>query len=209
MLINRQLKISLLISFCWHLFCLSFFSIAFLSRGYKPNRYPTISFSGSILRGPLFIQQRPPAKKIVELPLPHDLDQPLSRFSQSPDALFLPEKKHIRPNNLIDIDALEKPSAIFSSPTSEQVSAQREVIFQPPFPHFPEWMGTQKEWPDFAVFEVYISADGLVEQPVCVQGSGNPEIDARLTRYINRWRFTPLEEPESQRETLKVSLEFR
>jgi TonB family protein len=207
MLINHQLKVSLLISCCWHLFCFSFFSIAFLPSGYRPNRYPTVSFSGSILKGPVFIRQPAPAKQIVELPLPQDLDPGRGRFSQSPDALFLPGKKQFLLNSFSDIDALEKTKTTFSS--QKKVSSQREVIFRPSFPYFPEWAGAQKEWPAFTVFEVYISADGLVEQPVCLQGSGNPEIDARLIRYISRWRFTPLGEPEYQKQTVRVDLEFR
>lgn len=210
MFIGRPLRIALLISFLWHLFWMSFVSIIFLPAGLKTLRYSAVSFLGSILRGPVFIAQGPLSSRedFVELPSEVNVQTGIGNFNERP-YMFLPqERKILNPDAFIDVDVTVDSLPSMAGFVSQQgLQTEREIIFRPAFSHYPEWF-QEKPGAGSVIFEVYISAEGLVEEVTNVQASGNPEIDAALARYIERWRFTPSAELKGQWQTIEISLDF-
>lgn len=200
---------ALLISFLWHLICASFVSVVFLPSGFKLRQYSSVYFLGSILRSPISIGQLSDVNKgkFIELPPEVDFLKSLNHFSESPYVSLPAEKKALDPNGFIDVDVSEEAMPSLVSLISKGTShPERKVVSRPAFPQHPEWV--QQEFRgSFASFNVYISADGLVEQLICVQASGNPEIDAGLARYIEKWRFAPVWGLEGQWQTVKISLD--
>lgn len=215
MIINRQLRITLLISFLWHLFWLSCVTIIFLPSGLKPRQYSSVHFLGSILSNSVAHVERPkqlPGKVKTEVPeveFPSEaLVGKISHFKQSPHPTLAVEKEILSPDDIIDVDApKEIAPSLLSFASTEKASAQREVIFQPPFPEYPEWLGNQEFRASSAVFKIYISSQGLVQEIVNVQASGNPEIDVVLARYVKRWRFAPAQPQEGHWQTVKINLD--
>lgn len=130
-----------------------------------------------------------------------------SHFGEKPDVSLLVEKEQLNYDTIIDVDTFAEKSFSVTSfiPTKGSVQ-QREIFFQPLLPKYPEW-GEQEFKGGSIIFRIYISADGLVEQVINVQGSGNPEIDAVLARYIERWRFAPVSHKQGQWQTVKIELD--
>lgn len=225
MFINRQLRIALLISFLWHLFCLSSVSIIFLPVGLKQKQYCSVYFLGSILRGPISFGQihYDNKKHFVELPL-EAVDQMKGHFSGRPYTSLPLERGFLNPEGIIEVDAhlRQGPPSLFeqrrispvasakedySGPSLKNSSQQREIIFQPSFPEYPEWIGSQEFRASPVIFKIYISGDGLVQEIINVQASGDPEIDVILARYIKRWRFAPAFSLQGQWQTVRLSLD--
>lgn len=206
MFIDRPLRLAIIISFFWHLFWMSSVSIMFLPLGFKPRSFVQVNFLGTIV-------SNEPAKLSKTAENAINLNQIInlaawpkedSNETQLPDLPL--ERKGVEPDELIDVDvpAQIKPFAAGSS--ADESSPERVVIFQPPLPQYPEW--TQQEFKKGTiVFDVYISASGLVEQLVNLEGSGNPDIDAALARYIRRWRFAPAEERDACWQNVKIDLD--
>ena len=193
MIISRQLRIALLISFLWHLFWFFSVSIVFLPRGFKLKQYSSVCFLGSILRDSITFGQMLPLEKrqLVELPSEADIST-RDPFSAGQYASLPLEKKTLSPESFIDVDIPEKIVPSLTSFVSiEATPSQREVIFQPVIPGYPEWASGQGFKENPTVFKINISPDGLVQEIVNIRVSGNPEIDAALARYIRRWRFAP------------------
>ncbi len=303
MVISRQLRIALLISFLWHLFCMSFVSIVFLPGAFKPRHYSSVYFLGSILGSP--VSARPPALlesgraglpvdkrgagearrmprlykgDFVKLPPELDARMDITPFSERQRTSLPAQRKVLNPDDFIDVDVLlrqgfplrsssfggqveglspeaqalgdvskedissfesfasakrpkaqrdssllqnrpspsrdssllqNRPSPSRSGGRSGGRSEGRQIIFQPAFLNYPEVAIQQELKGDWAIFKIYISADGLVEQLICIQVSGNPEIDAALARYIERWRFAPVAGLQGQWQTVKISLDAK
>ena len=238
MVISRQLRIALLISFLWHLFCMSFVSIVSLPGGFKPRQYSSVYFLGSILGSP--VSARPPALlesrragltvdkrggqarrmsrlykgDFVKLPPELDARMDITPFSERQRTSLLAQRKVLNPDDFIDVDVSKegipyRPSPSRSGGGSGRGSEGRQIIFQPAFLNYPEVAIQQELKGDWAIFKIYISADGLVEQLICIQVSGSPEIDAALARYIERWRFAPVAGLQGQWQTVKISLDAK
>ncbi len=206
MVIGRQLHLALLISFIWHLFWMSFITIVFLPGKFEPSRYSSVCFLGSILKSP--VSTRSPVGEQsgqgqISLPFKRTLIRP--GFREGGEASFAFERETLNPDSFIDVDepiGKVSPAATFVS--AKTTARQRELLYQPPLSIYPEW--TQQELKaEFVAFRIYISAKGLVEQVINVQASGNPEIDAALARYIERWRFAPAPGPQGQWQTVEIS----
>lgn len=208
MMVSPELRITLLISFVFHLFCALFVSITFLPSGYKMRQYSSVIFFGSILSTPIFVEQASSSKKkdIAKLPAEADIQKSMLPFSERPGVSLLLEKEALDPDEFVDIDRLKDEPPSFTNFVSTRLTPQREIIFKPPLPQYPEWR-QQEEKGAFAIFKIYISADGLVEHSICMQGSGNPEIDAALARYIRRWRFAPVLRAKLEMQTVKINLD--
>ncbi|MFH1246070.1 MAG: hypothetical protein V1662_06270 [Candidatus Omnitrophota bacterium] len=82
---------------------------------------------------------------------------------------------------------------------------QREIIFQPPFPKYYE-LTEPKPTRSYAIFKIFISAAGTIDEITNVKLSGNPEMDMTLARYIKKWRFAPAFGPDGQWQTVKINL---
>ena len=235
MVIGRQLRIALLVSFLWHLFCMSFVSIVFLPGGFKPRQYSSVYFLGSILRSPVLA--RPPAVlesrraglpvdkrgagearrmsrlykgDFVKLPPELDARMDITPFSERQRTSLPAQRKVLNPDDFIDVDVLKEGIPSFKSfASAKRPKTPRQIIFQPAFLNYPEVAIQQELKGDWAIFKIYISADGLVEQLICIQVSGSPEIDAALARYIERWRFAPVAGLQGQWQTVKISLDAK
>ena len=206
-MVSRKLQISLLVSFVFHFLCISFVSITFLSSGYKMNRYCSVNFFGSILSRLEPIEQFK-KKDMVKLPAEADIQRKIAPFSQKPDVSLRLKKQTLNPDEFVDIDMPKVEPPSFASLSSARPAQEREVIFKPPLPEYPEWRQPGGRGAS-AIFKIYISADGLVEQSICMQGSGNPEIDAALARYIRRWRFAPALGANFALQTVKINLDWQ
>lgn len=209
MLISRQLRIALLISFLWHFFWMCAVNIVFLPRGGQLRQYSSIAFLGSILRNSFAGEETLPAKKPDFAELPAGLTaRNFSIFEQTPPVSLALEKISLNPDNFVELDSAKEVGLS----TEEFVSTkstlkEREVIFRPATPEYPEW--TQQGFISSSViFHVYISADGLVEETTNIQGSGNPQIDAALARYIRKWRFAPRLDKQGTWQMVKISLDL-
>lgn len=208
MFINRQMRLALLISLLWHLFWMFSVSILFLPSGFKLKRYSSVHFLGSILRGPLSFDRAQPTqeKHLVGFPSEADI-QRMSHFNKSPDASLPAEKVVFSPDSFIDVDiSKDNAATMVSFLTEKAISAQREIIFRPPLPEYPEWEEGQRYITSCLVFKIYISSQGLVQEIINEQASGNPEIDAALARYIRKWRFAPASGLQGQWQTIKINL---
>lgn len=211
MFINRQMRSSLLVSFLWHLFCMSFVSIVFLPGGFKPRQCSSVYFLGSILRSPVSARHIPRAYKgdFVKLPPELDTRMDISPFSERQRTSLPAQRKVLNPDDFIDVDVSRENISSLPSPSRSAGPGEgRQIIFQPAFLNYPEVAMQQELKGDWAVFKIYISADGLVEQLICIQVSGSPEIDAALTRYIERWRFAPVAGLQGQWQTVKINLDL-
>lgn len=207
MSISRQLKTTLLFSLSWHLFWISFVSIVFLPPKFQKRQHARVNFVGSILKKPIAIAQLPAAKTkhLAQLPAEAYIHNQ-SRFNEDLSAPLTAEREPFNPDNLIDVDSAQE--AAFSADSfvvEDTVDAQRELIFKPPLLKYPEWM-EQGSRGSRVIFKIYICTDGLVEQSICLQASGSPEMDAALARYISRWRFAPVAAAEGQWQTVTIDL---
>lgn len=208
MLISKQLRVALIISFFWHLFWISSICIIFLPNSLPKRQFPLVNFIGSVLRNNIADNQsltRPAA--LVSLPAEADIHRQ-GFFKISPDVFLQLEKKYFRSSRFIDVDKSERKKAIFKnvSSSSPVKTKDREILFRPAFHQYPEW-NTQQISRNDIVFKIYISAEGLVQQVINLRTCGNPEIDAALARYIRRWRFAPDADQRAQWQKIKLSLE--
>ena len=211
---------ALLISFLWHLFCMSFVSIVFLPGGFKPRQCSSAYFLGSILRSPVSARpayqqaggqarQMPRVDKgdFVKLPPELDTQMDITHFSERQRTSLPAQRKVLNPDDFIDVDVSKEGIPYRPSPSrSGGRSGGRQIIFQPAFLNYPEVAIEQELKGNWAGFKIYISADGLVEQLICIQVSGSPQIDAALARYIERWRFAPVAGLQGQWQTVKINL---
>lgn len=207
--ISRQMRQALLISLLWHLFCISFVSIIFTPKGFKRNKYFSVYFLGSILNGGVSFPESQQAlhNDSVKLPSEADIQIGIAPFNEGSDISFSEQKKIVDPDSIIDLDYLEKEApALTNLGPLKRLDHKREIIFRPEFPKYPEWV-QQDFRASFIVFNVYISAEGLVEQLICLQASGNPEIDVTLARYIERWRFAPASSQQGEWQKVKIDLQ--
>jgi TonB family protein len=212
MLINRALAMALFISFLWHLFWVSFVSIVFLPSGLSAKKYSSVNFLGSILRSSAFT--RLPAERHGGQVDRSEIDiQRQSPFHTRPYLSFPLERKNLDPESFIDVDMLlNRRYAKLSTqtvlkqvlPAGSNSSVQREIIFQPSLPDYPEWDHSEFRGA-LIMFKIYISAEGLVQDVINVQASGNPGMDAALARYIRRWRFAPAFGSQGQWQTVRIS----
>lgn len=206
MFISRQLRIALLISFFWHLFLMASVSIVFLPKGLQPKQYTSVDFFGSILRS-AFEQGGLARAPLREFPSEIDTEGQ-SFFYGRPGGSLLSEKEPFNPEDFIDIDVSKKSATLLASSVSREMSLQREVIFRPPIPQYPEWADSQEFMGGCVIFRIYISSQGLVQVATNIQGSGNPEIDASLARYVRKLRFAPVAGQKGAWQTVKLSLDL-
>ncbi|MCQ9208336.1 MAG: energy transducer TonB [Omnitrophica bacterium] len=208
MFISRQLRLTLLISFFGHLFLMGFVSVVFLPKGFQRKQYSTVDFLGSILGGDVSFKET--RRALAKLPPEIDL-QRQSFFYEGPEVVLPVKKKIFNPDGFIEIDNLKESIAFAASfVAAPEGHLEREVIFRPPVPKYPEWAESRESIGNCVVFKIYISSRGLVEAATNVQGSGNPEIDASLARYIRKWRFAPVREQKAQvAQTVKISLDLK
>jgi len=194
---------------------------------------------GSILRSPVLARPRallesrragPPVDKrgagearrmprlykgdFVKLPPELGARMDMAPFSERQRTSLPAQRKVLTPDDFIDVDVLKggipyRPSPSRSGGRSGGQSEGRQIIFQPAFLNYPEVAIQQELKGDWSIFKIYISADGLVEQLICIQVSGSPEIDAALARYIERWRFAPVAGLQGQWQTVKISLDAK
>jgi len=203
---------------------MSFVSIVFLPGGFKPRQYSSVYFLGSILRSP--VSARLPVDKrgagearrmsrlykgdFVKLPPELDVRMDMTPFGERQRTSLPAQRKVLNPDDFIDVDVSKEGIPSFESfASAKSPRAQRQIIFQPAFLNYPEVAMQQEVKGDWAIFKIYISADGLVEQLICMQVSGRPEIDAALARYIERWRFAPVAGLQGQWQTVKISLDAK
>jgi len=115
----------------------------------------------------------------------------------------------LNPDGFIDIDAHQEEGTFAASFVStDDFLLQREIIFKPPIPEYPEVATQQELKAGFVIFKIHLSDDGLVEEAINVRSCGNPEIDAALARYIRKWRFAPVVGRKRQKETIKIDLDL-
>ena len=116
------------------------------------------------------------------------------------------EKESIDPEDFINLDVFLKDTTPFDGSVSvKKFPEMRGVVFQPPFPQYPEW-DELKLKSNRVIFKIYISPEGLVEEIISMQASGDPEIDAALARYVRRWRFAPVLNQQGQWQNVKLNL---
>jgi hypothetical protein len=185
---------------------MSFICIVFPSHNLESRKFSPVIFLGSILQKPVVMRQtRHMAKReFSKLFSKMDLQKEANCFNQlSPISLSI-ERENIDPDKFIDVDKSKKRQLLLPSfAMTEYPRAQREIIFRPTFFEYPEW--SEQEFSTVeAIFKIYISADGFVEQIINEQVSGNPEIDAALARYIAKWRFTPTFDQSGQWQIIKI-----
>lgn len=164
----------------------------------------SIYFWGSILESSSFLQQGPQDKKrtFTELPFSSSRETQI-RFD---DPAWSSQRGIVNPDELVELDHARQGNPVFSDLVPAVTSSQkREIIFQPPLPKHPEWR-QQKIRADQAVFKIYISAEGLVEEVLNSESSSHPEIDAALARYLSRWRFAPAASQKGQWQTVRIGL---
>lgn len=228
--INRQLQTCLLFSIAGHLVCFCSVAVFFPHIGFKDNHYSTVNFLGTILTAPFAPEQQladtalllPKSKQLTAQSTNSKMESFTKKLdkkcivhipgSDCPARLFLPiEQTVINPANIIgpigkdtaDKDSLKKLSLdIEDSPSL----LQREIIYQPPFPKYYE-LSEFKPKRNYAIFKIYISSAGTIEEIVNIKFSGNPEMDMALARYINKWRFAPAFEQEGQWQIVKINLQ--
>lgn len=206
MIISRELRITLLISFLAHLLGMCLISIVFLPHGFALRGWSSVSFVGSILREPVSMQAKAQVKErdLVEFPP----EAEINHFEQKELAFLPTEKKALNPDSFIDVDS-EPQNINLAFSRDYTGKKEREIIFQPPFVKYPEVAIQDEVKGDCAVFNVYISTSGLVEQVVNMQTSSSPEIDTALARYIEKWRFAPAPESQGQWQTIKIALDSK
>lgn len=203
MIISRQLCIALLISFLWHLFWMFSVSIVFLPGGFRVRQYSYVDFLGSILRIPAPLSHK---RELAEVPAEIDMQGP-APFSERPYISLPLERKIFNPDTFVDVDTRQvKAFSVEDLVPPQKAAAGREVIFQPPIREYPEWAGSRQFWASSLIFKIYISADGLVQEITNVQGSGNPEIDTALARYVRKWRFAPAFDSGGQWQIIEVDV---
>ena len=209
MFINRQMRLALLISLLWHLFWMFSVSIVFLPSGFKLKQYFSVHFLGSILSDSLSMAKETDVHRKHSLQFPSEADiQRANHFKASPDVFLATEKVTLSPDSFIDVDIVkDNILTTLSSLTKKTVSVGREVIFRPLLPEYPELEDSQACRAGSVVFKVYISGQGLVQEVINEQASGNPEIDAALARYIRKWRFAPACNLQGQWQSIKINLD--
>lgn len=209
MFISQDLRQALLISLIWHLFCISFVSVGLTPTGLQPKQHFLVSHLGSILKEPFLSESVETSAKteLVKLPVEAQLATDENYFKGWPDVSVQEEKAVIHPDSFVGVDGFKKVKPVFADlPKARPGQKEREVIFRPEFPQYPEWV-QQDFRASFIVFNVYVSAEGLVEELICLQASGNPEIDATLARYIERWRFAPVSSQQGEWQKVKIDLQ--
>lgn len=182
-------------------------SVVLLPKGFKLNIQPVIVFLGPILRdAPVASEGAVTSKKdFVILPAAAELLQQ-SNFINMPPLLNAGNKETLDAENYIDPDTLQAPTftQFVAGNTPTDV---RELIFRPPFPAYPEW--EQQHFKTGNVrLKAFVSSEGLVEEVVVTQASGNPEVDAALARYVRKWRFAPSGDAQGQWQRLTLRLNF-
>ncbi|MFC1698433.1 TonB family protein [Candidatus Omnitrophota bacterium] len=188
--------------------CLSFFTLISAPGGFQPREYCSVNFLGAIFNQAVPLDEifSSPNKNLIELPAEAEIQH---QINYAGARLFVSENKQIvDPDYLIDPDVPKNEllaSVNFAQP-SRSASFEREVLFRPELPQYPEW--AQQEFrANSAVFKIYISASGAVEEWTCLQASGNPELDANLARYIEKWRFVPAFDQQGNWQLVKIELE--
>jgi hypothetical protein len=185
---------------------MSFVCIVFPSHNLQCREFSSVIFLGSILKDPVVMRQPGyiAKREFTELFSKIDIQKEVNYFNQRPSISLSVERKVINPDKLIDVDKSKKRQLLLPSfTTTKYPDPQREIIFQPTFFKYLEW--TEQEFKaGGAIFKIYISADGFVEQIINEQASGNPEIDAALARYIEKWRFTPTLSQSGQWQIIKI-----
>ncbi len=201
MMLSKQLRIALLMSFLWHVVLLCIFSLVFSKGNFRFNLQPEVVFLGSILRRHLMADV-----SNVALPKGAELKSP-SRFKDRAQVKYTSEKGIIDVERFIDVDFARGEFAKSFASLKSSSTSLREIIFKPDFSGYPEW---EQEESTFAAveFKIFISSEGMVEQVVAMRASGNPEIDAALARYIRRWRFAPAVEAKGEWQRVTLNLTF-
>ncbi len=208
-MVSRQLRFSLLVSSLLHLFCFAFISVVFLPRGFSLNSPTRVDFLGSILAGNIYKSELgEPKQAVFKVPAEAQINT-TGFFSSVPAVLPDLEKQSMDYDQFINIDSVPLPAPFLNDTELPADSGEREVIFKPDLPEYPEWSGSQEVNSGLAVFDVYISSAGLIEQLLCVQSSGNPQLDAALTRYIRKWRFAPVDKEQNARQSIEIDLNMQ
>jgi TonB family protein len=208
MVITRQLRIALLISILLHLFWASFISIVFLPHNFARRQYSCVNFLGSILPNSISSSRPVYKKHFIELPSEIDI-QKQDFFYEMSDVSLPVGKEDFNPDSFVDVNLEEKkgPHAL-SFVSTKDALPEREIIFKPPFPEYPEVAMQQELRVRFVTFKICILNDGLVQEALCIHSCGNPEIDAALARYLRKWHFAPSFSLKKQIQTIKIDLDL-
>jgi hypothetical protein len=222
MLIDRGIKLALLVSLAWHIFCIKAFSVTFPEARLEKRNFAAVSFLGQFLD---------------------------SNFLASPDAIIVPpsakeNKDGTRSRNVLVADAFtdetdlgELRDVLFKRETP--VEKQTFLSEHRGLSHFyekgpllaqlvsrPLELGSRsiKKDKQYARIDRQMESRGIIFKPsafwlleagkdrgkavelrvlVSSEGRviflekesscGDPEIDSSFIRYIRRWHFTPLE----------------
>ncbi|MBN2097706.1 MAG: hypothetical protein JW714_04420 [Candidatus Omnitrophica bacterium] len=207
MIINKELRIALLLSLCWHLFWMSSVSIVFVPRGLGVRQFSGVNFLGSIL-GSSAEEGLAPASGFSQLP--QELNIQKTYFTKSPQAILPLEKNFPNTDDFIDlaVPVAKGPVLITSATEGDTSLAGRQPIFKPPFPQYLNWVEEELKT-DAVSFKTYIEPSGLVQEVINVQASSNPEIDVLLARYVRKWRFAPGAGATGEWQIIKIPLNFQ
>lgn len=206
-MISKEFRVAFLFSFLCHVLLICLVSVVFLPNRFALNQHTAVIFLGSILHGSVTKEQTGPQRKaFLELPFEAKAAR-VDGFLDMPLDSLAAEKETFAPDRfIVDVDKQQKEFAQ-SFLAKKMVSSTREIIFQPDFRAYPEW-GQQALKVGAVVFNIFVSADGLVEEVVNLQASGDPEIDTALARYLRRWRFAPVPDNQGQWQRVKMRLDF-
>lgn len=229
MFANRAFNIALMISFTWHVLCMSLVNIVVLPGKYKMRDLTSVSFLGPILEETalnIMLANKPEAvittyqyslrdvpnyvdkedaalrDKIREEAERYVADNAEDRLGSALNPHFK-EKKEM-PNfvkRTARPNRQPKPSSAIDG-----TAAGREIIYKPKIPKLPSRIDAGT--PFTMELEFWISAQGEVKKIVPVVSSGNPEVDLLGIRYMKAWKFAPTTEALQEEQNGKIKLVF-
>jgi len=212
---------SVLISIVWHLFWISAVGIAVAPEVRPGNAYPEIGFLGPILEKTAFdlmaeevkpqsetlyarsamfldsvhLKPEGPGRKVLKEFMPEGM---LDRFTFSLHD-YVKDTKEVPLYLAGGMKMIRAKSGDnLSRPFVEGPAAEREIIFRPGILTVP--LGLYGEAEEYAVkLRFAISDNGLVCDVEPVISSGYLEIDLSATRFLKKWRFSPLRTVEKEK----------
>ena len=231
--LNINFNKALIISLLFHLFWFFMITVVVIPVGGGQNKMADISFLGAILddnpfkhqfdisdsrfhrttkRPDIFNQSNPEGAVVERIPIYDKSDHFFKEkaYSRSIDEILETEKR-IADTVGLEIE-LNEPAVKESQVLN--LGPRRTVIFKPPLSSYRE-LGTNSAKENIDAYfkielKVVILPSGDVKFIEILQTCGQPELDLKAIRYVEKWKFVPLspDKPkEDQVEAILLELE--